>query len=506
MLVNITEHFIEAGHEWQVGQNPDVPREVAAMWIADGKATADTDGARNQSPVSGGGAIGGRKAALLGDSYFANSIFKVGDVMWSNTGANMYFAMSQVLQNPWDLILCAAVSGSDSSGWVSVQLPLITASDADYVFVGYPTNDPGVLTAAQSIANLQTIIEAVVAMDARPVLHTVGNKAAWTSTQRAQAVYVSDWIRYQADTNGYLMIDMQTPSWDPATGAGSTSHYLSEGGIYVHPSQALTIAAARESYWRFADIRGRQINSANAVTQGLYNTAMSGDVSGTPTAWSVYQSGSPTSISRSKVAREGLPAAIARITGTSGAAGDRIGINTANISFTAAWSTGAKALGDRCKGAYGDHWVCTTAGTSSGSQPAAMAAASEIGQTVTDSGGVVWTRYTNIVPGASKLTVIIDFDVHTVSGGDLGAQPVLLANFTGSGLPYSGMRSNVATASTDPRQRLGWTKERRMVLQSPPEILVPATATGMNVYLYMDFSAAGVTATFDIYGIEVRVS
>lgn len=68
---------------------------------------------------------------------------------------------------------------------------------------------------------------------------------------------------------------------------------------------------------------------------------------------------------------------------------------------------------------------------------------------------------------------------------------MLLANFTGSGLPYSGMRSNVAYASTDPRQRLGWTKERRMVLQSPPEILVPATATGMNVYLYMDFGAAG---------------
>ena len=53
MLVNITEHFVESGREWQVGQNPDVPREVAAMWIVDGKATADTDGARNQSPVSG---------------------------------------------------------------------------------------------------------------------------------------------------------------------------------------------------------------------------------------------------------------------------------------------------------------------------------------------------------------------------------------------------------------------------------------------------------------------
>jgi hypothetical protein len=54
MLVNITEHFIESGREWRTGENPDVPREVAERWIADGKATYDTDGVRDsQSPVSG---------------------------------------------------------------------------------------------------------------------------------------------------------------------------------------------------------------------------------------------------------------------------------------------------------------------------------------------------------------------------------------------------------------------------------------------------------------------
>lgn len=64
MLVNIAEYFIESGREWQVGQNPDVPREVAARWIADGKATADTDGARNQSPVSGVAITVGSSRAL----------------------------------------------------------------------------------------------------------------------------------------------------------------------------------------------------------------------------------------------------------------------------------------------------------------------------------------------------------------------------------------------------------------------------------------------------------
>lgn len=60
MLVNITEYFIESGREWRTGENPDVPREVAERWIADGKATYDTDGVRDsQSPVSGGATAGG---------------------------------------------------------------------------------------------------------------------------------------------------------------------------------------------------------------------------------------------------------------------------------------------------------------------------------------------------------------------------------------------------------------------------------------------------------------
>ena len=53
MLINISEHFIEAGREWNIGENPDVPTEVADRWISEGKATTDTDGVRNQSPVSG---------------------------------------------------------------------------------------------------------------------------------------------------------------------------------------------------------------------------------------------------------------------------------------------------------------------------------------------------------------------------------------------------------------------------------------------------------------------
>ena len=48
MLVNIIETFDEGRFRWFAGDNPDVARDVAARWIADGKATADADGAQDQ--------------------------------------------------------------------------------------------------------------------------------------------------------------------------------------------------------------------------------------------------------------------------------------------------------------------------------------------------------------------------------------------------------------------------------------------------------------------------
>lgn len=46
MLVNIIEHFQESGRWWRIGENPDVPTEVADRWISEGKAARDNDGIR----------------------------------------------------------------------------------------------------------------------------------------------------------------------------------------------------------------------------------------------------------------------------------------------------------------------------------------------------------------------------------------------------------------------------------------------------------------------------
>lgn len=105
MLINITEYFIEAGREWHVGQNPDVPREVAARWIADGKATADTDGVREaQSSVSGGGISDAQALAGtdLGDSAGVVRLLSDG----ANAGARLRWYQPAGYSAPvwcWDM-------------------------------------------------------------------------------------------------------------------------------------------------------------------------------------------------------------------------------------------------------------------------------------------------------------------------------------------------------------------------------------------------------------------
>lgn len=54
MLVNILIDFDEGPRRYLKGENPDVDPQVARRWIADGKATADTDGAQNPPGTSSG--------------------------------------------------------------------------------------------------------------------------------------------------------------------------------------------------------------------------------------------------------------------------------------------------------------------------------------------------------------------------------------------------------------------------------------------------------------------
>lgn len=452
--------------------------------------------------------------AVLGDSYFANAATITDGVRWSENAMSPAIAMNTLLGGPWDVITDGSQSGQTSAQWISnsTQLAAVLASTARFVFVGFPANDPDLLAdagsgvAATSIANLTSIYSQIVAAGKVLMVVNGGNKNSWTAIQRGYAQQISDFITAYAQVNGYPCVDLMSAINDPATAIGSTTFLLSDTATYVHPNPAGHLYAAARSLSSFSRFAARPINVANMATQGLYGTGMAGNTGGYPNGWSAYSSGVPTGTSATKVARIDGPGEFVRITGTSDAAGSRLGMNTASISFTAAWpASTAVALGRRVTGTFGDHWVCTTAGTTAGSQPVAMAAASVIGQQSASDNGVIWTRYKNIVPGTSKLSVRVEFDMTSVSGGNSGAQPVLLLNFTGSPA-YSGIRAGVISgAPNELCQRWTFTKPRRPILVAPYQVTVPSGAAGMQMYLYQTWDSASVTSSFDIYGVEVRV-
>jgi len=474
----------------------------SAQWNSTSTALVRADGTGNFTPTAL--AINPSGLALIGDSYFANGMTYTGSALVYEGAQSSYAALNTILGRPWDLVYDGSVGGTNSGSWVTNQLPGALASSASTVFVGFPNNDPaGVGSYAGSIANMNTIFTALRAAGKSIIVATAGSASAWTVSQRGMALQISDWIVSQASLYGWPVFDVHGAVYDPATGAGSTLVLLNEAGVYAHPSPYGFLMAARMSQANFAHIPARPVLATNSPHQAFYNGALHGDTAGLPNGWSGYTSGSPTSLSTTKVARTDSIRTLVRFTGTSNAAAARYGMNTAAISLTAAWSTGAKTLGTRVLGAFGDHWVCTTAGTSSGSAPAAMAAASSVGDTVTDAGGVVWTRYKTIIPGTTKITVKVEFDVTGVSGGDLGCTPVMLLNFTGGAIP--GLRANNTANSGDAGQRWDFTKRVRPVFSTPYQFTIPTGCTAMQLYLYQQWSAASVTSTFDVYGIESRL-
>ena len=467
--------------------------------------TYDPDtGAQTAGSYSVSGAGNAATIALLGDSYFANANGYLSSVLWAIGSQSPFASLNMLLGNPWDLVYDGSVGGTNTNQWIANQLQGVANSGAGYAFVGFPTNDPdGIQDYATTIANLTTIYAALKARGMKIITYSGGNKASWTGAQRGIALRIGAWITQQANANGWPLMDLFSATYDPATAKGSTSLYQSESGIYTHPNTAGALAAAARNLNNFASIPARAVNSVNGPSQGFYNTQLNGNTSGYPDGWVADTAVGGTAMSASKVNRVDGLGQFVRLTGTSVAGGDRMGMTTANISLTAAWSTGAKALGARAKGSYGDHWVCTTAGTSSGTEPAAMAAASSLGDTVTDSGGVVWTRYTTLVPGVSRVSVAVEFDITGVSGGDLGVTPYVALTWGGPNTPGA-LRGN-NPPSSDIAGQWGFSRSRRPVLFTPPQTIVTTGGTGFQLQIQQRWTAAGVTSNLDIYGVSVRI-
>lgn len=250
MLVNITEYFIESGREWRIGENPDVPREVAARWIADGKATADTDGARDaQSSVSGGGesvVFRPWRIATFGDSR-ANTLSTQPDVYQSQSIREHTVSATHMCGLLGDACIARnyGVSGDLASTWDSTSRTAsktiydLCKSDVDLVHIQYGVNDAITLVPASTIlADLQGLVveclksnKKVLFESTQPVAVGATNYAAAQVTIDAVNAEMQSWLACFGDRVAYA---------DSATaikrgGAyGDSALYMQVDAMFVH--------------------------------------------------------------------------------------------------------------------------------------------------------------------------------------------------------------------------------------------------------------------------------
>lgn len=502
--------FVTAGDAITITRANPTTNDVQLRYDPDTGAIIAQDG-QGTVAVASKVLVPNNRIAVLGDSYdangFATVVNGVATVYEGNSGV---LAMNEALGCPWDIGYQGAISGTSTADWLSnaAQFAAVLASDSYHVWVGFPNNDAQLIgNAATTITNLTSIYAQLAAAGKKIKVTTRGSLAAtWTVAQYGIAKQISDFIVATAKANGWPIMDIENSIYDPATGKGVTALMLTDTN---HPTIPAFFFAAQQSLLSFAAEVPRPAQRQNAPTNNLYNSALVGTVANSTTpgtatipGFANYNTGGSQTLALSQVARVDTQGQnLLRFQLTSAAAGDRQGLHQV-ISISAAWSSSSPAVGTSIVDSNGNRQrVITAGGATGGSAPTWKTA---IGDTTTD-GSVVWERVPNIIAGTSKINIKLDYDIGSVSGGDLSCQAVMICNFTG-GTPASMRAHSTGSAAATPGQRHTMTKTRRPALMTPTDFVVPTGTTALDLYVYFMFSAASVTATADMYGLEVRIS
>lgn len=452
----------------------------------------------NRAPIraaANGSLVG--TLAVLGDSRGALAYsFTAAGVLQSTIPRQAVVWLNYYLGGPWRYVALPAfsVAGERTDEWADGQAAILALpTPPNFVHITFPTNDIGQgVNENVTIGILNGYIDAHVARGSELILQKAGAKSTNTSEMWRKIRAINAWIDAKAAVIGALVIDTLTPTADPVTGAFAAT-YSYDNLHEAAPGAARQAVFNAPKFLHRARRRSR-MSRANLWETAAYNPGMSGNASGLPTGWGAYgQAGV-----RSKVARADIPAEWARAVFTSAADTEYVGL-TQSIIFGTAWATGAKSLGVRVKGSFGDHWLCTTAGTSSGTEPVAMAAASLPGDTVTDSGGVVWTRVATIVPGVSRVTI----SAEVLASGSGGHQPRIIGNF-GSAVGDLTFIRAMSPNAADTLAPIASISSDVVPVLTTPTVVVPADATTLSLYIYCQ-AANGVALTLDIGRVLVEV-
>jgi lysophospholipase L1-like esterase len=140
------------------------------------------------------------------------------------------------------LVRNAGVSGNTSAQMLARLQTDVLAYDSDWVWIGGPVNDiSGDVASATTIANMTSILTAILATGRRVVLLTCAPSTSYSTTGRKQALSdVNRWMRsLPSTTRGVVVVDAQRVLVDPATGYPATG--MAEITVVIPLSVSVTL-------------------------------------------------------------------------------------------------------------------------------------------------------------------------------------------------------------------------------------------------------------------------
>lgn len=459
----------------------NTPQTIGGQDYPAGMLVVGLDAREEEQLAGGGGAArvglpavsgGGTGIVLFGDStqdhHFSTAGSPANNVLQARGSFGHYdakiggkfrilanFGVSGTGSGPWSYNV-ANNGGQDFLSRAPAAAVAAVALGAGFVRISYPHNDSvyGVPSATTK-ANMNAVIGIFrgaglqVIQDERLADSRPPNGAAPAGTTQATIqqhnAEISAWLNEYCRARGIYIYKQHSVTADPTTDAPATNisfdtlHLATYGGGVVGNENSVALP--------FPMLARYEYQGALNWRNGLYNGSMLG-VGGTatgftgtaPDGWTTYKSGSPgTPVLGTAARTDGRPGNYVTVTATAGANYDRVGLMQ-SIALNTPFSVTTFAKGVRVRGSYGDHWVASTGGLTSGAEPAAMAAASVMGQTCT-SGAATFTRVETINSG-DQFEVIVCGQIYNASSATLGCMPTILVNVTGAATAGGGRVNN----------------------------------------------------------------
>lgn len=177
----------------------------------------------------------------------------------------------------------AGTGGFTSAQVISTHLPTILAAKPQFCVVHAGTNDPGTLTLAQTIANLQSMYDQLLNAGIVPIATTMLPKQTLINASARTLQLMSQWIMQYARKRGFPCVDWNRLFVDTANGgwsgySGGTGPY---NGDDTHPNGA----GAKIMGQAIVDALAGQLGTASFIPTANYTPGTLSPNSATNALW-----------------------------------------------------------------------------------------------------------------------------------------------------------------------------------------------------------------------------